>query len=120
MPRCPPAPNACICLHPGFQHSHIKTAIAGRLTCTRLPAAVASPARVAVICKPVQDRLHQTRADHSVACVTPRASANEDTASAAGRDVTSPRFDPGFAHAARVYNVWLGGKDGLAADRKAA
>jgi SAM-dependent methyltransferase len=31
-----------------------------------------------------------------------------------------PRFDPGVPHPARVYNVWLGGKDGLAADRKAA
>jgi S-adenosyl methyltransferase len=30
------------------------------------------------------------------------------------------RFDPGKPHPARVYNVWLGGKDGLAADRKAA
>jgi hypothetical protein len=52
--------------------------------------------------------------------VTPRASADEDEAWAAGRDVTSPRFDPGVAHPARVYNIWLGGKDGLAADRKAA
>jgi S-adenosyl methyltransferase len=52
--------------------------------------------------------------------VTPRASAEEDEARATGRDVTSPRFDPGFAHPARVYNVWLGGKDGLSADRKAA
>jgi S-adenosyl methyltransferase len=32
----------------------------------------------------------------------------------------TPRFDPRVAHPARVYNVWLGGKDGLAADRKAA
>jgi hypothetical protein len=30
------------------------------------------------------------------------------------------RFDPEVPHPARVYNVWLGGKDGLAADRKAA
>jgi hypothetical protein len=30
------------------------------------------------------------------------------------------RFDPEIPHPARVYNVWLGGKDGLAADRKAA
>jgi hypothetical protein len=30
------------------------------------------------------------------------------------------RFDPSVPHPARVYNVWLGGKDGLAADRKAA
>ena len=30
------------------------------------------------------------------------------------------RFDPAIPHSARVYNVWLGGKDGLAADRKAA
>jgi hypothetical protein len=52
--------------------------------------------------------------------VTPRASADEDEARTAGRDVTSPRFDPGFAHPARVYNVWLGGKDHFPADRKAA
>jgi hypothetical protein len=32
----------------------------------------------------------------------------------------TPRFDPGIPHSARIYNVWLGGKDGLAADRKAA
>jgi hypothetical protein len=32
----------------------------------------------------------------------------------------TPRFDPDVPHPARVYNVWLGGKDGLAADRKAA
>jgi hypothetical protein len=30
------------------------------------------------------------------------------------------QFDPAVPHPARVYNVWLGGKDGLAADRKAA
>ena len=30
------------------------------------------------------------------------------------------RFNPEVPHPARVYNVWLGGKDGLAADRKAA
>jgi hypothetical protein len=30
------------------------------------------------------------------------------------------RFDPSVPHPARVYSVWLGGKDGLAADRKAA
>jgi len=29
-------------------------------------------------------------------------------------------FDPGVPHPARVYNVWLGGKDHFAADRKAA
>jgi SAM-dependent methyltransferase len=38
----------------------------------------------------------------------------------AGRDVTSPRFDPRFAHPARVYNVWLGDKDHFPADRKVA
>jgi hypothetical protein len=32
----------------------------------------------------------------------------------------TPRFDPGIPQPARVYNVWLGGKDGLAADRSAA
>lgn len=31
-----------------------------------------------------------------------------------------PRFNPNVAHPARVYNVWLGGKDGYAADREAA
>src|SRR5262249_1798780 len=31
-----------------------------------------------------------------------------------------PRFDPGVAHPARVYNVWLGGKDHYPADRAAA
>lgn len=30
------------------------------------------------------------------------------------------RFDPAVAHPARIYNVWLGGKDGLAADRQVA
>ena len=34
--------------------------------------------------------------------------------------MASLRFDPEVPHPARVYNVWLGGKDGLAADRKAA
>jgi SAM-dependent methyltransferase len=32
----------------------------------------------------------------------------------------TPRFDPGIPHSARIYNVWLGGKDGLATDRRAA
>jgi hypothetical protein len=31
-----------------------------------------------------------------------------------------PRFSPEVAHPARVYNVWIGGKDAYAADRKAA
>jgi S-adenosyl methyltransferase len=31
-----------------------------------------------------------------------------------------PRFNPNVAHPARVYNLWLGGKDGYAADREAA
>jgi hypothetical protein len=31
-----------------------------------------------------------------------------------------PRFDPHVAHPARVYNLWLGGNDGYAADREAA
>jgi SAM-dependent methyltransferase len=35
-------------------------------------------------------------------------------------DPRAPRFDPGVPHPARVYNVWLGGKDAYAADRKAA
>jgi SAM-dependent methyltransferase len=42
--------------------------------------------------------------------------------SAAGQPFESrpTRFDPAIPHPARVYNVWLGGKDGLAADRRAA
>jgi len=36
-------------------------------------------------------------------------------------DVSAPsRFDTAVAHPARVYNVWLGGKDHYAADRHAA
>ncbi len=31
-----------------------------------------------------------------------------------------PRFDTSVAHPARVYDYWLGGKDGYEADRKAA
>jgi hypothetical protein len=34
--------------------------------------------------------------------------------------VVSVQFDPDVAHPARVYNVWLGGKDHFAADRLAA
>jgi hypothetical protein len=34
--------------------------------------------------------------------------------------VQAQRFDPGVPHPARVYAYWLGGKDGHAADRKAA
>jgi SAM-dependent methyltransferase len=33
---------------------------------------------------------------------------------------TDPRFNPLVAHPARVYNVWIGGKDNFAADRQAA
>lgn len=32
----------------------------------------------------------------------------------------APRFDPGIPHPARVYAVWLGGKDHFPADRRAA
>jgi SAM-dependent methyltransferase len=32
----------------------------------------------------------------------------------------TPRFDPDVPHPARVYNVWLGGKDSYPADRNAA
>ena len=35
-------------------------------------------------------------------------------------DPRPPLFDPGVAHPARVYNVWIGGKDAYAADRAAA
>ncbi len=31
-----------------------------------------------------------------------------------------PRFDPDVPHPARVYNVWIGGKDAYSADRRAA
>ncbi len=31
-----------------------------------------------------------------------------------------PEIDTGFAHSARIYNYWLGGKDNFAADREAA
>ena len=31
-----------------------------------------------------------------------------------------PEFDTGYAHSARIYNYWLGGKDNFAADREAA
>ena len=33
---------------------------------------------------------------------------------------SDPAFDPLVTHPARVYNVWLGGKDHYAADRDAA
>lgn len=36
------------------------------------------------------------------------------------RNLPDPRFDPEVAHPARVYNVWIGGKDAYAADRTAA
>jgi hypothetical protein len=42
------------------------------------------------------------------------------TSRAAIRSADPPRFDPHVAHPARVYNLWLGGKDGYAADREAA
>jgi phage gp37-like protein len=35
-------------------------------------------------------------------------------------DLAAPGFDPAVAHPARVYNVWLGGKDHYAPDREAA
>src|ERR1035438_7326243 len=36
-----------------------------------------------------------------------------------GRD-NAPELDTRYAHSARVYNYWLGGKDNFAADREAA
>jgi hypothetical protein len=42
------------------------------------------------------------------------------TSRAAIRSADPPRFDPHVAHPARVYNLWLGGKDGYAVDREAA
>src|SRR6185312_4931198 len=32
----------------------------------------------------------------------------------------APEIDTGYAHSARIYNYWLGGKDNFAADREAA
>jgi S-adenosyl methyltransferase len=32
----------------------------------------------------------------------------------------APELDTGYAHSARIYNYWLGGKDNFAADREAA
>jgi hypothetical protein len=37
-----------------------------------------------------------------------------------GQQRSATRFDPGIPHPARVYNVWLGGKDHYPADREAA
>ncbi|MDX6333051.1 MAG: hypothetical protein QOG05_391, partial [Streptosporangiaceae bacterium] len=37
-----------------------------------------------------------------------------------GTDQAGSGFDPAVAHPARVYNVWLGGKDHYAPDREAA
>jgi len=34
--------------------------------------------------------------------------------------VPAAEFDTGYAHSARIYNYWLGGKDNFAADREAA
>jgi len=50
----------------------------------------------------------------------PRPPGTEMTGRAAIRSEDPPRFDPHVAHPARVYNLWLGGKDGYAADREAA
>jgi hypothetical protein len=43
---------------------------------------------------------------------TPRHAADDEN--------PGTRFDPGIPHPARVYNVWLGGKDHYPADRKTA
>jgi len=51
---------------------------------------------------------------HDLTTPTPLASS----ASASGPG--APPFDPEVAHPARVYNVWIGGKDHYPADRKAA
>jgi len=50
---------------------------------------------------------------------------HENADQAGGSSQAAPRaadsrFDPAVAHPARVYNVWLGGKDSYAADREAA
>jgi SAM-dependent methyltransferase len=42
------------------------------------------------------------------------------SARSAPADSGALRFDPGLPHPARIYSVWLGGKDAYAADRKAA
>jgi hypothetical protein len=54
--------------------------------------------------------------------MSPDEADDPDATAADQRDLepTVPRFNPEVPHPARVYNVWLGGKDGLAADRAAA
>jgi hypothetical protein len=42
------------------------------------------------------------------------------SARSAAADSGALQFDPGIPHPARVYSVWIGGKDGYAADRRAA
>lgn len=52
------------------------------------------------------------------------ALSNADAQSRVARsqpaDSGARQFEPGTPHPARIYNVWLGGKDGLAADRRVA
>jgi hypothetical protein len=48
------------------------------------------------------------------------ASAQPHAAGGQPVDPRPPRFSPETPHPARVYNVWIGGKDAYAADRAAA
>jgi hypothetical protein len=56
------------------------------------------------------------------ALITASAAARPRSLDAGGLEAipSRRRFDPHVAHPARVYNLWLGGKDGYAADREAA
>jgi S-adenosyl methyltransferase len=46
--------------------------------------------------------------------------AQPHSAASQPADPPTPRFNPDVAHPARVYNVWIGGKDHYPADRTAA
>ena len=52
--------------------------------------------------------------DNSAACPRPLRPGQHEAIP------SNARFDPHVAHPARVYNLWLGGKDGYAVDREAA
>jgi hypothetical protein len=69
---------------------------------------------------------HPGQRPHTVVSTDPgelRAALSGTPAQPDGSQPASPgtaRFSPEVAHPARVYNVWLGGKDSYPADRKAA
>jgi SAM-dependent methyltransferase len=58
--------------------------------------------------------LGELRAALSAASAQPHAAGDQPTGP------RPPRFSPETPHPARVYNVWIGGKDAYGADRKAA